>query len=347
MAYDGVMDDMRACVNLGKPERLPVFACSEEFDVRACGNGTTYEQYCTDGKRMAEVQIAAVERFDYDWSWMQVDDCIMFEVLGVGVKGDGDILRATCEYLPAERSTLDRLKQPDPKKDGRLPVLLEAISRVKQHFGDSVCVCGRTEAPFSSAGLLYGLDTAMMMIYEDPDLLRDTMEFFVEAQTAYGLAQFEAGADALWFGDCNASSHLLSPKYYEDFAFEPARRMTTSYTDAGGLVLYHASEEGASLPIMTNLGVSALTAGPGMDAADAIEVMRDKVCFLGNLDPIGVLMNGTPEQVDAEARRIVDIGSNASGHLFNSGEMVPRDTPVENMQAMIAAARDQYHKANG
>jgi hypothetical protein len=30
----------------------------------------------------------------------------------------------------------------------------------------------------------------------------------------------------------------------------------------------------------------------------------------------------------------------SGGYLFNTGEMNPREVPVENMKAMIAAARD-------
>ena len=339
MAYQGVLDDIRKCVKLQKPARVPIFACSEEFDVRM--SGITYEEYCQNPQKMAMAQIAAVERFDYDWAWLQVDDCIMFEPLGVGVKGDGNILRATYDYLPATFETLKKLKVPNPEKDGRLPVLLEAIAKVKAKFGDTLCVCGRTEAPFSSAGLLYGLENAMMLIYEEPNLLRETMEFFVEAQTRFGLAQYNAGADALWFGDCNASSHLLSPKFYEEYAFEPAKRCTKSYTDAGGLVFYHASEEGASHSVMTKLGVSALTSGPGRDTESGLGVMKDKVCYLGNLDPIHVLQNGTKEKVMAEAIRIMELGKKQNGFIFNSGEMIPRETPVENMEAMVQTAK-QY-----
>ena len=32
--YDGLMDDVRVCVDLGIPRRVPVFALSEEFDVK-------------------------------------------------------------------------------------------------------------------------------------------------------------------------------------------------------------------------------------------------------------------------------------------------------------------------
>jgi len=29
-----------------------------------------------------------------------------------------------------------------------------------------------------------------------------------------------AGADAIWFGDCNGSGHLISPNIYREFAIE-------------------------------------------------------------------------------------------------------------------------------
>ena len=35
MAYSGVLDDIRTCVNLGVPTRVPVFGITGEFDVRA------------------------------------------------------------------------------------------------------------------------------------------------------------------------------------------------------------------------------------------------------------------------------------------------------------------------
>ncbi len=338
MAYRGVVEDMHKCARLERPGRVPVVCTGEEFDVRVAG--VVYEDYCQNAEVMAGVQISAVERMDYDWAWLQVDDCIEFEVLGVGTKGGGNILRATCDYLPATRDTLSRLRQPDPRKDGRMPVLLDAISRIKSHFGDRLCVCGRTAAPLSSVCLLYGLEPAMLLVVDAPQLLRDTMEFFVELQTTFGLAQIEAGADAIWLGDCLASSHMLSPAHYREFAAEPARRVSGAYQKAGALAIMHASEEGGSLPAMAELGFSALSSGPGIDITEAVEVCRGKCCYIGNLDPIGVLGRGTVEQVKKETARLMKVGKSlGGGYIFNMGEMTPRDTPIENMLAAIRAAK--------
>ena len=46
----------------------------------------------------------------------------------------------------------------------------------------------------------------------------------------------------------------------------------------------------------------------------------------------------SPEEVEAETRRIVEEGKKVDGYMFCSGEMVPRETPEENMRAAIEAA---------
>lgn len=339
MAYSGVLGDIRKCVNLEAPGRVPVFACSEEFDVRMAG--LSYSVYNSDARAMARCQIDSVRRFDYDWAWLQVDDCIEFEVLGVGTKGGGDILPATCGYLPAARSTLERLKMPDPHRDGRMPVLLEAIARVKDALGDTVCVTGRTAAPFSSVTLLYGMMETFVLLRDDPALVRDTVRFFTELQTMWGLAQLEAGADALWFGDCNASGHLISVEDYMEFAFESVKRCAQEYGRAGGFTFYHASEHKIGhMLAQAATGISALSVGPGADMAEVKREVGGKVCLMGNVDPIGVLLNGSPEDVRRESARVMAAGKPGGGYIFSSGEMVPRGVPEENMREMISAGRE-------
>lgn len=338
MAYPGIMDDIRLAVARQRPKRLPVFMCSEEFDVRMCGS--RYDRYNRDAKEMARVQIEAVERFDYDWAWLQVDDCIEFEGLGVEVKGEGDILPATCGYLPATEASLQALREHGYRIENRMGVLLDALSAVKAHFGDRVCVTGRTAAPFSSVTLAFGMNETLMLLYENPEFVVEAMKFFEDYQLRFGLDQINAGADALWFGDCNASGHLISPEMYQKYAMEPARRVSAGYQEAGGIVFYHASEE---LPSMIDLqaqtGFSILSVGPGINLETAREIVKDRVCLSGNVNPLTVLENGAPELVKAEVERLVHKVSRYGGHVMNSGEMVPRSTPEENVRIFIETAR--------
>ena len=344
MAYSGCMEDVTRCMRGETPRRLPVFCCTEEADVRL--SGEVYERYCSDAETMARVQIEAIKRFDLDWAWLQVDDCIIYEVLGVGVVGQGNILRATKDYLPASRETLNRLKKIDFHKDGRCPVLLNAIRRVKDEFGDDVCVVGRTEAPLSSVSLLYGITETMMLLITDPQLVKDTMEYFVDLQIGFGLAQFEAGADALWFGDCNASSHLISLNHYQEFAADPLKKVAEEYAKTGKFTILHASEESPEyVNVMADLSCSAVSVGPGAPLAECYDVIAGRACLVGNVDPIEVLYRGTPEDVRKQTAEIIETVSRRGGHIINSGEMVPRDTPEENVHAMVQTARELWAQA--
>ena len=339
MAYDGVVEDVRRAIALEKPKRLPIFACSEEFDVKWHGK-YTYEEVCQDGDKIAEVWIAAIEEFDYDWAWLQVDDCFEFEPLGVGTYGEGNILRATKDYLPATKETLENLRIPDPKTDGRMPEKLKAIRLLREHFGDKVLVEGSCAAPYSSVGLLFGLEEAMMLALTQPDLLAEACDFFVELQSRYIKAQIEAGAHAIWVGDCNAFSSMISLEQYRQFAFPPCKKLVEKAHEYGAIIHLMNSEISiAYLLAESELGVEIISCGPAADLAEVRKVLTGKSCLSGNLDPIEVLMRGTPEQVAEEAERIVKIGYSDGGYIFNTGEMNPRDTPVENMKTMIETVR--------
>jgi len=60
VAYSGVVKDVRRAVALETPDEMPVFACSEEFDVKWHGR-CTYEEVCQSGALIADVWAAAIE----------------------------------------------------------------------------------------------------------------------------------------------------------------------------------------------------------------------------------------------------------------------------------------------
>lgn len=338
MAYSGVVQDVKQAVQLKKPSRLPVFACSEEFDVKWHGK-YTYEEVCRSGEKIAEVWSAAIEEFDYDWAWLQVDDCFEFEPLGVGTHGEGNILRATVSYLPASLETLKALELPNPQK-GRMGEKLKAIRLIRQRFGDAVVVTGSCAAPYSSVGLLFGLEEAMILGMTDPGLLKAACDFFVKLQSRYIEAQVEAGAHSIWLGDCNAFSGMLSPDQYRRFALPSCRELVANAHAAGAMIHLHNSE--ISVPHLlaeTELGVDIVNCGPAAQMDQVKSALSGKQCYSGNLDPIEVLMRGTPDQVAGQAQRLVRLCYPAGGYVFNTGEMNPRNVPEANMKAMIQAAR--------
>lgn len=337
MAYPGVVQDLHLCAARGVPSRVPVFALGEEFDVELYG--VDYRDYLVSAEHQVACQLQAVATFDYDWILLHPDDYIEFEPLGIKTTADERIPPAAVSNLPANRDTLRDLKLPDPQRAGRMPVHLAALGGIKAPYGDSLVVAGRCAAPFSATALLYGISQALLLLFDEPSLFRATCEYMVELMSLWGVAQIEAGADAIWLGDCVASSGFCSPQQYADFAVEPAQRVAAAIKAAGGIVIYHAGEH--SLPHLS-LGAEhfdIINVGEGIDLAAVKAALGHKVCLSGNAHPIKLMNCRNLDEVAAETARIVEAGKPGGGYIFNTGEGIPRQVQPEVIATMVQTAK--------
>jgi uroporphyrinogen decarboxylase len=340
MAYRDAVKDFRAIRRGVLPARVPVVACSEEFDVKWYAK-YDYETFCQDGAKMAETLGAAVKRFDYDWVWVQIDDCFEFEPLGIQVHGEGDILRATCGYLPIDRAVFKKIAKMDPLKDGRMPEKLKALRLLREEFGDSVLVTGSFGAPFSAVGLTWSIEESMVMMLDNPQLLQDSMNVWKEFYCRYAKAQKEAGAHAIWLGDCNAFSSMVSVDAFNEHILKITRELVQYCEKELDLMIWLHNSEIKRDHVVSHipLGCSFESIGPAADMREIREVTKDKQAISGNLDPLEVLWHGTPQKITSEVERIMGICKPGGRYIFNTGEMNPRQIPEENMDAMVKAAK--------
>ena len=340
-----MMDDIRRCTELQVPAELPIFALSQEFDANYAG--MTYAEYIATPENIVRGQLEAIHSFGWDWCWLHVDDTLEFEALGVGVAGGENIVPATADYLPFERRTLAGLGVPNPQSSARMPLLLDAIAGMREARGNRTCVTGRVCAPFSTVGLTFGLQESIYKLIDDPELVRDAIKFGEECAISWGLAQIDAGAHAIWYGDCNASTHMISPAQFEEWALEPCKRVCEVLKDAGALVFLHNSEEQlAGLRLQALTEPSVLSVGPGLDMAVAHGELGGQIALMGNLDPIEMLTNASASQVAGETDRLVRMMA-GGGMILNSGECIPREAKPPNMHTMIDTGRKVWGLAQG
>jgi uroporphyrinogen decarboxylase len=52
------------------------------------------------------------------------------------------------------------------------------------------------------------------------------------------------------------------------------------------------------------------------------------------------MLKGTPEDVRAASRRAIDDAGAGGGFILSTGDQCGRDTPDENLHAMVETARD-------
>jgi len=76
------------------------------------------------------------------------------------------------------------------------------------------------------------------------------------------------------------------------------------------------------------------------DLADLKRRYGGRLVLKGNLHTTDVVLRGTPETVAAAARRAIDDAAEGGRFILSTGDQCGRDTPDDNLLAMIATARE-------
>ena len=92
---------------------------------------------------------------------------------------------------------------------------------------------------------------------------------------------------------------------------------------------------------MARSGADLLEIDQRTDLARACRAAGPKLGLWGNLDPVGVLARGRPADVRTAASHAIAVAMAAKQRRFvlGSGCTLPVETPFENVDALIAAAR--------
>lgn len=93
------------------------------------------------------------------------------------------------------------------------------------------------------------------------------------------------------------------------------------------------------LALYEQIGQDIIEVDHKVDLALARSIVGDRACVIGNVDPVTVLLQGTPDRVRAASEECLEAGR-GGGYILGSGCVVPRITPLENVKAMVQAARD-------
>lgn len=339
MYKNHVLEDIKQCIKLRVPARVPYLPLGIDFDVWADGK-YSHREYRTQSEAMIAIGKNAVDKFGYDWFILFPDDLIEWEFSGIQVTDEEIIPPAVIGYLEPTKDALARLRLPDPDKDGRMPLHLAGLRGLKRELGNKVCIAGRVAAPFTAAALLLGIEPVIFMMLENPELLRKFMDYISRCNVIWAQAQLEAGADILWLGDCIATSRFISVDDYLRFAAEAADRDSQMIQAHGGIIFYHGSENSIPhLKVMAELSFNAINIGDDANIGEVKKEIGKKKCIMGNLAPIKVLQNGTTEEVENETRQILEAAMPGGGYIFCTGEGIPHNAKPENIRTMTNTVR--------
>ena len=119
----------------------------------------------------------------------------------------------------------------------------------------------------------------------------------------------------------------------EKLVIEEVHRCKLPYT------LHICGNTDTILEDMLQSGSDAFELDYKTDAQKALEIIGNKACFIGNIDPSGVLALGTPELVEQKTNELLGIFTNNNRFILNAGCAMPSMTPEVNLRTMIKTAR--------
>jgi MtaA/CmuA family methyltransferase len=301
--------------------------------------GRKYLHYATDYRVLCEGQMRVAEAFDFDYVNTMSDPACEAADCGAAVVFTENSPPAMDESRPllGDRSVLARLSIPDPCGGGRMTNRLKALSLYREQVGGEKMIEGWIEGPCAEAADLRGINTLMLDFFDDPAFVRDLFDFVLEMELRFAREQVAAGAEVIGIGDAAAS--LIGPKLYEEFVWPYEKRMVDGVKALGAKVRLHiCGNTRKILAGMGKLGCDIVDLDFLSPMAEGRAQMGPEQTLLGNIDPVRVLRDGTPDQIYAA---VAECHRQAGDrYIVGPGCEVPRDTPHENLRALVAYAKE-------
>lgn len=326
------------------PDRAPVIPLIIHHTMKIAH--VRYDEYAQDPDLLVRTQINAWRTYGYDGFHVTCDNWILPSVLGCSIQFFPDQPPTAATRVLAHSKDLSLLTRPRHGSEGRMGFKVEATRRAAQAIGDQCYLkTNFDQGPFSLATAVRGIEALMIDLYDDPQFVFDLLEICTETVILFARACGQAGCHALTFGDSTAG--LLSPRQFARFAAPFEKQVISALQDLGLPVFLHICGDTAHIiDQMVTTGASGLEVDYQNDIAFYRQKTGGQVCLQGNIEPSRILFMGSPADVTQASRAAIEQAMHApdgawqSRFILSSGCEVPRDTPPENLHAMVQAARE-------
>ena len=325
-----------AAIGRMTPDRVPVIPLVISHAAKLAG--VPFCDYNTNPRLIVDCQVAAWRAYGYDGIHITTDNWILPQALGVPVKFYPDLPPTGLERPLSKNKDLNQLPRfEEARNAARMGLLPQATRMACAELGDTCFIkTNFDQGPFSLASAVRTIDRLMVDLHDDEQFVFDLIEITTDMVTELGLEVGRAGAHAITFGDSVAG--LISRKDFETFAFPSLKEVIRRLHRALDIpvFLHICGRTSHILDLMAETGADALELDHFNDFAEVKRQVGARVCLEGDLDPTGVLLQGSPGLVREKSLAVIrDAGP--GGLILSSGCEVPRDTPPENMRAMVAA----------
>ena len=292
--------------------------------------GHTYRDYYLDGDVLVQSQLAVTRAFNIDQISAISDPWREASAYGMEFDYPPDGVGRPKEVFLKRREDIPRLKPFDIENAERTKQRIESVRKMASEIGQTHSVLGWVEGPLAEYGDLRGVENAMLDLIDRPDLFLEAGNIIIQNAITFAIAQVKAGADMVGVGDSAAS--LIAPKMYAELVLPLEQKLIAAIHEAGAAVKLHVCGDIRNIvQDMAQSGTDVIDVDWMVPLKEAREQAGDEVTLCGNINPAGVLFEGSGEDVAEAARQCLkDVPDK---FILMPGCEIPPATPEENIRA--------------
>ena len=318
-----------------QPDMVPVYPILMAFAARSIGR--TYSEFARDYRVLVEGNLHCMEEYGFDAVSVISDPFRETSAFGAEIVFPEDDVPMCKDHFVEDRDELEKLPDPDLMACERTRDRIDGVAAFKRELGDTAPIIGWIEGPIAEASDLAGMTNFMMKLLIEPDFCEDLMDKCMITAVEFARLQIEAGANIMGVGDAAASQ--ISTEMYDEMILPRQQRLFDAIHAMGAKVKLHiCGDVNRLLPAMARTGADIID----IDWMNPIEPSResvgDQIVLCGNVDPVGVVLNSTPERVGEECARLL-ASQRGRRFILSAGCEIPVATAPENLRALCDAVK--------
>lgn len=298
--------------------------------------GHSGREMLTNPEKLFESLLEVHRVYDPDGMPVTFDLQIEAEILGCDLVWADEAPPSVVSHpLAADMTIPGRIPQPT---EGRLPMVIDVMKRMKQAVGHDTALYGLVTGPFTLASHLRGTDI-FMDTFDHPEFLDELMAYTTKVALAVADYYMDAGMDVIALVDPVVSQ--VSPRMFKKY-------LSVSFTT----IFDHIRERGVfssffvcgdatkNIRVMCETGPDCISIDENIDMVSAKAVTDEyNVAIAGNIPLASVMLLGTQQD---SMKYVVDLLAKVEHHNFivSPGCDMPYDTPVENTIGAMQAVRE-------
>ena len=293
----------------------------------------TVIEMATDGQAQYECLKALSDRYPTGaFATLAMALYVEADAFGSEIKYSQNEIPTVSNRLVKSLSSVTSMRIPEVG-EGKTFEHLKAAKLAAENITDRP-VFGGIIGPYSLAGRLYDITELMAAILNEPEGSHKLLNVCTDFLKDYAMAYKDAGCNGIIIAEPAAG--LLAENECNEFSSMYIKQIVDHVQDKNFIVILHNCGDTVKLVnSMLSTGSAGFHFGNVVDMVDILpQVPSDRLVF-GNLDPAGVIKDGSPDIIRAETLELLNKTASFKNFVLSSGCDVPPGTKLENIDAFF------------